>query len=137
MNQALAWLVGGSFLMSKTFKISLNRLQQDREILLAWRSVTFNGFLVFNHLGTWSLFSPRFLTGLLCLCFCVWAGTSRIKMFWVFPCLHPWDRRLLHPYQCCQRSPVPRGGCAIALPKRHKIPIPGRNLFKLMCGSQI
>lgn len=40
MNQVLVGLVGGSFLMSKTFKISLNRLQRDGEILLAWRTVT-------------------------------------------------------------------------------------------------
>jgi len=31
MNKELARLVGGSFLMSKTFKISLNRLFNSRE----------------------------------------------------------------------------------------------------------
>lgn len=57
-------------------------------------------------------------------------------MFWVFLCLHPWDRWLLHPHRPCQRSPVPQQpvqgvACAIALPKLYKIPIPRRNLLKL------
>lgn len=47
MNQELAWLLGGSFLMSKTFKTSLNGLFSDTErSCLCWleNSDWFNGF---------------------------------------------------------------------------------------------
>lgn len=91
MNQVLTWLVGDTFLMSKTFKISLNGLFSKTEILyfLAWRTAT--GLMDFFFYIIWGLgaFPPSFVADLLYLHFCVWAGTLQTWMSWVFPCLHP------------------------------------------------